>query len=228
MEESRFDELDKLAELSWKDMLYEIISTLDPWDVDIIELASRYSKKVDEMQEMDFHVPANVMLVSSILLRMKADVLHFSDLEEGEFDYEDYDYADAGLNEFNENLDADLEIPIVIKPRRLPKRKITAIELMEAIQEVMKEKVKEIRKVKLKFENMVIPLEPDIKKLIEEIYGKILKILKKKGTVTFSEITKEREDEMLRIFLSVLHLSNKQKVKLKQEKMFGEIFISGA
>ena len=152
MEESRFDELDKLAELSWKDMLYEIISTLDPWDVDIVELASRYSTKVDEMQEMNFHVPANVMLVSSILLRMKADVLHFSDLEGDEFDYEDYDYAEAGLNEFDENLDADLEIPIVIKPRRLPKRKITAIELMEAIQEVMKEKVREIRKVKLKFE----------------------------------------------------------------------------
>ena len=62
----------------------------------------------------------------------------------------------------------------------------------------------------------------------EEIYNKILRILKKKGTVTFSEITNERDDEMLRIFMSVLHLSNKQKLKLKQEKMFDEIFISGA
>jgi len=225
MEETQLNEFDKLAELSWKDMLYEIISTLDPWDVNIIELASRYSKKVDEMQKMDFHVPANVMLVSSILLRMKADVLHFSDLEssEGEFDYDDYDYSD---NEFNENLDLELEIPIVIKPKRVPKRKVTAIELIAAIQEVMKEKIKEVRNKKIKFENMVIPLEPDIKKLVEEIYNKILKILKKKESVTFSEITKKREDK-LRVFLSLLYLSNKQKLKLQQKKMFEEIFISG-
>ena len=215
MEETRLNEFDKLAELSWKDMLYEIISTLDPWDVNIIELASRYSKKVDEMQKMDFHIPANVMLVSSILLRMKADVLHFSDLEEGEeeFDYDYADYADPEFNEFNENLDSELEIPIIIKPRRVPKRKVTAIELISAIQEVIGEKVKKVKNKKIKFERMVIPLEPDIKKLIEEIYNKILGVLKKKETVTFSEITGERED-MLRVFVSLLHLSNKQKLKL--------------
>ena len=130
MEESQLTEFDKLAELSWKDMLYEIISTLDPWDVNIIELASRYSKKVDEMQKMDFHIPANVMLVSSILLRMKADVLHFSDLEEGEeeYDYDCADYAEYGP-EFDENLDMDFEIPIVLKPKRVQKRKVTELNL---------------------------------------------------------------------------------------------------
>jgi len=228
MEETRLNEFDKLAELSWKDMLYEIISTLDPWDVNIIELSARYSKKVDEMQKMDFHIPANVMLVSSILLRMKADVLHFSDLEESEeeFDYDYADYADPEFNEFNENLDSELEIPIIIKPRRVPKRKVTAIELISAIQEVIGEKLKKVKNKKIKFERMIIPLEPDIKKLIEEIYNKILNILKKKETVTFSEITKKREDR-IRVFLSLLHLSNNQKVKIKQEKMFEEIFIRG-
>lgn len=226
MEESQLTEFDKLAELSWKDMLYEIISTLDPWDINIIELAARYSKKVDEMQKMEFHIPANVMLVSSILLRMKADVLHFSDLEEEEYGEDYADYDEPEFTEFNENLDADLEIPIVLKPKRFPKRKVTAIELISAIQEVMNEKKKAVRKKKVKFERLVIPLEPDIKKLIGEIYNKILKILKKNETVTFSEVARGRDD-MLRVFLSILHLSNKQKLKLKQEKMFGEILISG-
>ncbi len=224
MEESRFDELEKLAELSWKDMLYEIISTLDPWDINIVELSSRYSRRVDEMQRMEFHVPANIMLVSSILLRMKADVLHFSDLDEDKEEF-NYDYAEYADSEFNENLDFDLEIPIIIKPKRVPKRKVTAIELISAIQEVMEEKTKEIRKKKVKFENMIIPVEPDIKKLIEEIYGKVMEILKNKETVTFSEILNDKDD-MIRVFLSVLHLSNKQKIKIKQKKMFEEIFIT--
>jgi len=224
MEESRFDELEKLAELSWKDMLYEIISTLDPCDINIVVLSSRYSRRVDEMQRMEFHVPANIMLVSSILLRMKADVLHFSDLDEDKEEF-NYDYAEYADSEFNENLDFDLEIPIIIKPKRVPKRKVTAIELISAIQEVMEEKTKEIRKKKVKFENMIIPVEPDIKKLIEEIYGKVMEILKNKETVTFSEILNDKDD-MIRVFLSVLHLSNKQKIKIKQKKMFEEIFIT--
>ena len=88
----------------------------------------------------------------------------------------------------------------------------------------MNEKVREVRRKKIKFERMIIPLEEDIKKLIDEIYNKILKILKKKESVTFSEITMKKEDR-IRVFISLLHLSNNQKLKLGQEKMFGEISI---
>jgi len=234
VKEDMFEEFDKLAELSWNDMLYEIISTLDPWDINLIELASRYSKKVDEMQKIDFHIPANVMLISSILLRMKADVLHFSDLDDkDELGYENSDYADYGDydSEFNNNLD-DFEVPIILKPRRVPKRKVTAMELIAAIHAVLEEKTREIKKkIAIKTRDMIIPLEPDIKKLIEEIYNRVLDILNNRGdkVVTFSEITGEHKEQgdRIRIFLSILHLSNKQKLKISQKKMFEEIFIRG-
>ena len=69
----------------WRDILYEIINTLDPWDIDLSELATRYSQKVKEMQEMNFKIPANVILVSSVLLRMKADILAAVDINPFEF-----------------------------------------------------------------------------------------------------------------------------------------------
>ncbi len=62
----------------WRDILYEIISTMDSWDIDITLLASRYSTRVSEMEEMNFRIPANVVIVSAVLLRMKAQFVGFS------------------------------------------------------------------------------------------------------------------------------------------------------
>lgn len=72
------DQLDELMEsedVTWRDILYEVLKGMNPWDVDLVELATRYSQKVDEMREMNFRIPANVVLVCSVLLRMKADIL---------------------------------------------------------------------------------------------------------------------------------------------------------
>ena len=239
-------EIDCLVEtLSWRDVLYEVISQMDPWDVDIGEVATRYSQKVDEMQRMDFKVPATVILVSSVLLRMKSYSLRFTELE-GEESYNDVDefdeYMELEYEDFEEPFEDEVkeldfegidELSIMdeefIIPRRVPKRRITAIELIAAIREVLGDKrIKKRVRAKKEIQPVIIPDNPDIKKLIDDVYRKIMKILYERKDVRFSELIDGKMGVIpVRIFISLLHLVNDQKLRVKQRRMFEDIFISG-
>ncbi len=230
-------DLDKMIEGSfWKDILYEIISTLDPWNIDISELATRYSERVEKMEEMNFRIPANVVLVSSVLLRMKADImasieinpLEFThDPDEGlmfsEFDIDTYSQIETVEKEDNGDI-----TPIAVRPKRVPKRRVTATELIAAIQEVFEDRVikQRLRKEGNGRRAIEIILTKDIKELIEETYKKVITILSKKKNefVLFSEIVPTKK-ETVPTFISLLHLSNNQRVSLKQKRIYEEIFI---
>ncbi len=219
----------------WKDILYEIISTMDPWDIDITELAARYSKKVEEMKEMNFRIPANVVIVSSVLLRMKADLISSKSIDTSEF-YPECSEEELMLDEFGYPLETESKpryhkgndrlVPIAIKPKRILKRRVTAMELIAAIQEVLEDKVikKKMKEKNGENKDLVISLDRDIKELIKETYERIMDILSRKEVVLFSELGKGKE-EVISVLIPLLHLSNEEKIKLTQEKIFDEIYI---
>lgn len=227
-------DIDSMIETSfWRDTLYGIISTMNPWDIDIVELAARYSTRIEEMQEMNFRIPANVVIVSSVLLRMKAEIMgfgengatfnldEFADHEDmGDFEYSQYDGAHGGDG------NGGMVVPVEITPKRVPKRRVTAIELIAAIQQVLEDKIikKKITDGISERKTLVINIDTDIRQLIEETYNKVMDILSRKDVALFSELAKST-DEIIITFMSLLHLSNKQKLKLKQEKIFEEIYI---
>lgn len=226
-------DIDSMIENSfWRDTLYEIINTMDPWGIDIAELATRYSKKVERMQEMNFRVPANVIIVSSVLLRMKSEILGFEG--NGSFNLEEFvDPEDMGefgyLQSGERHIDGgngEMFIPLDVKPRRVPKRRVTAMELIAAIQQVLEDKVikRKISEKVIEAKPIVINLNIDIRELIEETYKRVMDILSRKDVALFSELANSR-DEIISTFVSLLHLSNKQKLKLTQEKIFDEIYI---
>ncbi|NCT00375.1 MAG: hypothetical protein COS36_06985 [Candidatus Altarchaeum sp. CG03_land_8_20_14_0_80_32_618] len=225
----------------WKDVLYEIISTMDPWDVNIVELAKVYSAKIELMKNLNFRIPANALIVCAVLLRMKADVLIPDESK-------DDDYTDTDVVENDTYDDENIWLPdklnltdISLIPKRILKRKISAEELINAINEVLKSERKEIKK---KFtEKRIIEITPsaDIKKSIDEIYKKIINFLNNssnKGSntgsntsnnnsssdsVKFSQISDN--ENIVRNFISLLFLWDEGKILLKQEELYGEIFI---
>ena len=227
-EESKIDVLIETPELTWRDILYEVIKGMDPWDIDLSELATRYAKKVEEMQEMNFRIPANVVLVSSVLLRMKADV--FRVVETDPF----IDNRDAFNFMFNENMKLfredngkrEYEIAAILKPRRSLTRRVTAEELIATIQKALEERSEKKYRLETKGgkRTLVIATDWNIEEIIEDVYQSIVEILKNSEFAVFSDLAKTR-DEMIRVFTSILHLSNKQKLSLRQERIYEEIYI---
>jgi len=228
--------IDIMIETSfWRDILYEIINSMDPWDIDLSELATRYSSKVDSMKEMNFKIPANVVIVSAVLLRMKSQFMKFSG--EAEFSADEFmegaefsdGFTDGVLPDgelFSGNgRNGDITDSLMISPKRVLKRRITAMELIAAIQEVLEDKaIKSKIAEQVVDRGLILRFNADITKLIEETYGRIIGILSGKDVVLFSELAKSRE-EMVYTLISILHLTNDQKLKIHQDKMFEEIYI---
>jgi segregation and condensation protein A len=218
-------------DLSWRDILYEALSGLDPWDIDLVELASRYSKIVAEMKEMNFRIPANVVLVSSVLLRMKADILNPRQAEPYAELADSLNYLfDGDFTSIIESLrkgEEGLDFELALKPQRLPKRRVTADELIAAIQKALEERGARREKLlsqKIEERRIVVEEDVDIIKLIEDTYARVVGLLSSKEVVLFSELAKTK-DEIVSVLLSLLHLSNDSKLYLNQEKLFGEIYI---
>ena len=221
-------DIDNLIETaSWRDIIQEVVRSMDPWDVDIAELAARYSTHLEQMQKMEFRVPANVVIVSSVLLRMKADMMaHYGSIHEDQVDY-GYD-IDGMFDLTQEDSVVNGTEDLFLLPTRQPKRRITALELINAIQDALADTrvTRGVRKKITEHKDILVNLEADIRQVIDDIYSRIVKALAKKEVVAFSDILKSgNSDEIISVFVPLLHLSNDQKIRLVQEEMFGEIFI---
>ncbi len=81
---------------SWKQLLIDLVVTekLDPWDIDIIKVAEGFTKMVAEMKQLDFHIPANIILASAILLKYKSNALRIYQEPEPIEEAEPFELAD--------------------------------------------------------------------------------------------------------------------------------------
>ena len=220
-----------LKKESWEDLIYHIVSYegLDPWNVDIVKLANSFLSYIEKLRILDFRIPAKVVLVAAILLKLKCDALYPSEKEEEEY-FTEEDLKNEELRRIKEEISKlDLKPPI----RRIVKRKVTIDELIDALKKAVKveEKKERTRKILGKRLEEEIGEEEDIEKRIEELMKEIENLLSRVGTekIGFSSLVKRWErDEIVRDFLPLLHLSAMKKVKTEQERLFDEIFISKA
>ena len=208
------DLLSFVAQPTWKEFLIDLVATekMDPWDLDLVEISDAYLKKVREMQQLDLRIPANVILASALLLRFKADALT---LEE---EVEEQGFAEELQHE---------DLPdLVFRLNRPRSRKLTLEELMQSVEEVMRQGRKPVVK-----QNSPIVMVIDLPK--EDLHHKITTVLEKcvalkdsEGVVKFSDLLEEKTPEqMVRRLLPVLHLVQEQKLHVWQDDFFGEIFL---
>lgn len=213
---------------SWESIIYHIVSFegLNPWDIDIIKLTDSFLEYIENLKTIDFRIPAKVVLVAAILLKLKAETLFPS--EEREM----FEPEDGKENEYLLLRQKLSEIKIVPPIERLPQRPVNLEELVEALRKAIQ--VKERREVKKRILgrrlSKEINLEEEdielrIKKLMDEIDFLIKKLKVKK--VEFSKVVDKWErSEIVRYFLPLLYLASRGKVATEQEDFFKEIFIS--
>ncbi len=219
LKHERFN-LDKIiTKPTWKEILLELIATrrLDPWNVDIVLIAEGFLKKIREMEKLDLLVPANIILAASILLRYKSDYIRFEEpqaevimpLDEGERVFESVP-----------QLELSARIP--------PKRQITLDELMGEMERVIKYDNGErtIRQPKPIDIVHIAVKDFDIDKKMEEVFAQIETSIDEQGWTMFSRIIPKNErTEIMYVLLSLLHLTQSQKVDIRQDEIFGDIFI---
>jgi segregation and condensation protein A len=207
---------------TWRELLAELISTnrLDPWDIDIIKVVDSYIAAIKKMQVMDLHIPANIILAASILLRMKSETVNIMQIDE-------YLEQEEGIQNEGRTLP---EIPTIVPRLRLqPKRKITLSELMDALGEAIKVNERREFVVRQRAEpiNIVIDKE-DIDEKIDAAYKLIKENIDREGLTTFARLANafnSIEGVLLRLFVPLLILANKGQVVLMQEQFFNEIFV---
>jgi chromatin segregation and condensation protein Rec8/ScpA/Scc1 (kleisin family) len=160
---------------------------------------------------------------------MKADILNPHDPEPYTELAESFKYMfGEAIPEFP-SLIGSVDFDLELRPNRVPRRRITAVELIEAIQKVLEEKgAKKSRLLSVEGANgkttLVIPPDIDITALIEETYGRVVSLLGEKEIVLFSELAKTRT-ETISVLMSLLHLWNSNRLHLRQERIYEEIYI---
>lgn len=212
---------------SWEDVIYYIVSVenIDPWNVNLVKLTEGFMKFVREVKDLDFRIPAKIVFVSAILLKLKADYLSMFEEEE--------DAAQKMLREGKplEQLGVDPNmIQLGYPMKRIPKRQVTLEELMTALKAATKVKERRDIRRRLWTERAAHNIETGegIEHKIERIMGSIDDLLARAegGKVTFKDIVKDwNRAKVVEHLLPVLHLEQEQKIETEQEEFFREIFV---
>ncbi|HME87398.1 MAG TPA: ScpA family protein [Candidatus Nanoarchaeia archaeon] len=232
MEERIFDIIFKEDEVTWQTLLMDLVKSegMDPWDIDISEISAKYIGMLKKMQEMDLRISGKVVLSAAILLKFKSN--YFLNEEMNNFDKlmhpEEYaedalyeDHPERPMPSYNKD-DARL-IPKTPQPR---KRKVSIYDLVEALKQALE--VKRRRKQILDVIQLPAPTKKvDISKVIEDLHAQISMFLEDADSLTFHELVPSgKKEDMIGLFLPLLHLSNGRKIDLAQQVHFGDIEIT--
>ncbi|MBP2143140.1 segregation and condensation protein A [Methanococcus voltae] len=225
----------------WVRIIKENISKkqVDPWNINISDIANEYLETIKELRKFDIRLSADVVLVASILLRMKSEILYgecenaFDDEEEeGEEEINEDDRRDEEYN--------DLEtqpIPVIMdeKTNEKPTKQttVTLDGLITTLQsELNKIKSKKPRKKRTQSPGTIATnLNNLIEEMIEEddisdIMDYIIEELEnsKDGNFIFQEKFDTRE-KVIKNFLPSLYLANDGKIDLLQEELFEKLYV---
>lgn len=213
---------------SWEDIIYHIVSFegLDPWNIEICKLTNSFLKYIKNLKTLDFRIPAKVVLVAAILLKLKSEMLSLPKKDE-EYFPEQESFDEYGL--IKQQL-SEMELKPSIQ--RFVKRKVTLDELVDALQKAMRVKEKKEttkkflgRRLRKEIDIGEIDIEERINGLMSSIDGLLLKL--KSDKIEFSKIVEKWErDEIVRNFMPLLYLSTRGELIAEQKKFFDEILIS--
>lgn len=204
---------------TWREMLVELVASeqFDAWNIDIVGIADKYLEKIKELQVLELHVPANIILAASILLRFKSEALQFEE-----------QVQEMAEEVFIEDGKPPVEIPLIsLRTRIPPKSKATLPELLTALDRVLSEKKERAERPIIAPQIIELELQKyNIEEKMADLLLRIQSNADSEGLAAFSSLLAERNPlEIVRTLLPLLHLSQEAKVSLIQDEIFGEIFI---
>ena len=233
--QSQFYDLITGEDVSWQAIIYDLIKTeqLDPWNIDLGVLADKYVLVISEIEEANFFVSSKVLLACSLLLRLKSEILLNKQIQ----GLDEILYGRKPVTSYElerEVIDED-ELPILVPRTPIPRnRRVTLEELMASLNKAIETGGRRIiREIKgRQAEKSALVVLPKIGRIplktrIHGLFTRIKGHLKRPEVIhmKFSELAPSPEEKRA-AFLPILHLSNQEKVWLRQEEHFNEIFMT--
>ena len=222
------DLVDLIDQPAWKTILIELVKKerMDPWNIDLIELAGKYLEKINALGGTDLRIPANAILASAILLKFKSRILSIKPLDE-----EELAEALAMQQQLTPEQIAELEasLPELTSIRKLREGQVSLDELVSGIEKMLEQSKSRVDKRFLKMERpeFAIPVGNfNIDEKMEEIYTIITERADSQGLLTFSVLPSNTVAETVETFIACLFLTNNERINMWQEQFFGEIFLS--
>lgn len=209
---------------NWEEVIYYIVSleNLNTWDVNLVKLTESFLKFIKNIEDLDFRIPAKVVFIAAILLRLKSDYLSlFEEEKTDDVLKEQKPFAELGIDP---NL-VQLGYPM----KRVPKRQVTLDELITALRKALTVKEKRTeRTVMARRQLEDVAEEEDLTKKTEDMMKEIEELIIKmdQNKVEFKSIVKKwNREKIVEKFIPLLHLEHDRKINCEQEDYFKEIMI---
>ncbi len=190
----------------WDQQLVDLVreERIDPWQIDLEILTQKYLERLENV--LDYRIPARALITTAVLLKLKADSIEW------------YDESELVFND-------DIEYPTLTNPpTRQPTRKITLIELMQALRNVMRPVKTRLSDYADDLDDTIWKVKPfDMNNYVKEVEREIAQMLEK-GSVAFENFRKK----MPLIFFALLFLAHMGKINLIQKGWNKEIQIQKA
>ena len=239
-DEKIYDLLTGQDEVTWKDLLFDILSeeNMDPWDVSIAKLTHKYIESIKKMKKLDMNVSAKVVMAATYLLRYKSKKLVGEDLDEFDRLLAQQDEPEFDTEEFYEDLARmrdPSQIPDIEKMKLIPRmpqprqRKVSIYDLVGALEKALEVKKRRILRTMPELKATAPARGKNIEVWIKETYKHILLFFRSGiKRLTFSRLfeTEPTKLEKIHTFNSLLYLYQKEKIDLIQTQHFGEIDVT--
>lgn len=221
---------------------------IDPWNIDIVQVADQYLKAVAELKESDLKVTGKTLLFLAILLRMKSDQLagiNYLYPPQDEFLDEllEPDFMDGGKiiqPKFSfRSLDEVIKRRTSTKQPRI--RNVTLEDLIRELQ--MYEEIEKRRSLKEKVEKVSNRrmmdyadfTADDIEEMAHEEFHEdtiimlrniLERILVSQEAVSLTELMQAGRIDKISAYLALLFLTARGSYSIHQEEFYSEVYIS--
>ena len=224
--------IEELIGETWEGVLTRLTSDMDPWNIDLSELARRYRAYLRALQENDFEVSGRMVVTCSVLLRMKSDELlameYRTDHDGLVAELEDAIEQEEFLWEEPPNPE-EFSLPVLRRPRR----QVTLGDLRTALTSALK--VSRRRAERLLDYVEVDDFDPfesfeiggiDFSDRLHSLLSKIKNFLSGRRVLSFFRLLEKGDkEERVQRFFEVLHLAASGEIECSQSEFLGDIII---
>lgn len=223
---------------------------IDPWNIDIVDLYDKYMERLSQLNIKNLKSVGRALLFTSILLRLKSNViegLSLEDLEpqenelfdddtfEADYEVEQLQLPSSNVISFDEVLQRRTSVRLNRNRNVTLKDLIRHLEFYEQLEkkqslknalERQKRRVRDYSKLKAK-DILNLAHDEYIETVVEKMRQNLEQIFKKEEKIELRELTLLGFDKSS-AYIAVLFLMVKNTVDIIQEDFYGKLYVTKA